>query len=235
MSGLITDNPITSQIVHHRIGFPSKKLLTHLQPVSAESFSAIPERAAADAKAPFTVVWPHRIDREKRPDTLTRIADECKRRKLNVSFEVWGSAVLNNGADPIEELSRAGVIYRGPFRGGLSQIEGIGAYDALLLTSQNEGLPNVLIEAQLARLPIIASNVGGVSQVVRHMESGILTEGPDDISGYVNAIETLMNDRNLGVRLTEEAYVYATSEHSWDAFNQRLEDDILKSKEPFGP
>ena len=42
----------------------------------------------------------------------------------------------------------------------------MGAFDALLLTSKNEGLPNVLIEAQLAGCPVVTTDVGGSAETV---------------------------------------------------------------------
>lgn len=50
----------------------------------------------------------------------------------------------------------------------------LAAADVLLLSSDSEGVPGVLIEAGLAGLPVVATNVGWVSDVVRHGETGLL-------------------------------------------------------------
>ena len=54
------------------------------------------------------------------------------------------------------------------------------ACDSLLMPSRNEGLPRVAIEAMAAGKPVIATDVGGTSEVVNHGETGILVD-PGDI------------------------------------------------------
>jgi glycosyltransferase involved in cell wall biosynthesis len=58
------------------------------------------------------------------------------------------------------------------------------AFDAFALTSIKEGLPYVVIEAGFAGLPTIATNVGGVREIIDDMKSGILvqTRKPDEIA-----------------------------------------------------
>lgn len=58
------------------------------------------------------------------------------------------------------------------------------AFDAFVLTSIKEGLPYVVIEAGFAGLPVVATNVGGVKEIIDDMKSGILvqTRKPDDIA-----------------------------------------------------
>lgn len=48
--------------------------------------------------------------------------------------------------------------------------------DAFLLTSKWEGLPNCILEALSMKLPVVATNVGGVSEIVIHNENGLLVE-----------------------------------------------------------
>lgn len=64
------------------------------------------------------------------------------------------------------------------------------AFDIFLLPSLKEGLPYTLLEAGLAQIPIIASNVGGISEIIDHKKSGILTEAKkvDDIVNAINSI-----------------------------------------------
>jgi glycosyltransferase involved in cell wall biosynthesis len=50
-----------------------------------------------------------------------------------------------------------------------------GASDIILSTSANEGMPIALIEAQLAGKPVVATDVGGVSEVIADHETGLVT------------------------------------------------------------
>jgi glycosyltransferase involved in cell wall biosynthesis len=77
------------------------------------------------------------------------------------------------------------------------------ASDVVVLTSDNEGTPVSLIEAQAAGLPVVATDVGGVRSVVDEGETGILID-PDDEAGFAEAISSLLEDparaRRLGAR-----------------------------------
>ena len=66
----------------------------------------------------------------------------------------------------------------------------------VLLTSSREGMPNVLMEAQLLGVPVVATRVGGVPDVIRHGETGLVAE-PGDSEGLAVACLTLLRDSNL--------------------------------------
>ncbi|SHF86116.1 Glycosyltransferase involved in cell wall bisynthesis [Salegentibacter echinorum] len=51
--------------------------------------------------------------------------------------------------------------------------------DYLLVTSNSEGLPNVIFEAFYYKTPVIATNVGGIPEIVAHLENGLLAEAKD--------------------------------------------------------
>ena len=57
----------------------------------------------------------------------------------------------------------------------------LAAADALVLPSRTEGIPAVAIEAALAGLPVVASRVGGLPEVVVHGETGMLVDGPTPV------------------------------------------------------
>ena len=68
-----------------------------------------------------------------------------------------------------------------------------GASEIILSTSENEGMPVALIEAQLAGKPVVATDVGSVSEVVLNHETGIVTN--KNAGSIALAIETLLLDK----------------------------------------
>ncbi len=58
------------------------------------------------------------------------------------------------------------------------------AADAVLLTSRYEGLPNVAVEALIAKTPMVAYNVSGISEVLKHRETGYIVQ-QGDVDGAV--------------------------------------------------
>src|SRR3989344_9013082 len=79
------------------------------------------------------------------------------------------------------------------------------AFDIFLLPSIKEGLPYVILEAGLARLPVIATNIGGIPEII-NSENGILIpkENPDAINLKIHELVGDENRRkNLGKKLTD--------------------------------
>lgn len=70
------------------------------------------------------------------------------------------------------------------------------AFDIFLLPSKKEGLPYALLEAGAAGLPAIASDVGGIPEVIRHGESGLLID-PDDVRTITRALRMFVTDPTL--------------------------------------
>jgi glycosyltransferase involved in cell wall biosynthesis len=68
------------------------------------------------------------------------------------------------------------------------------AFDIFLMTSLSEGLPYVLLEAGIAQLPIVATAVGGIPEVIDDMESGILIQSKKE-KEILHAIEYYLNHK----------------------------------------
>jgi glycosyltransferase involved in cell wall biosynthesis len=68
--------------------------------------------------------------------------------------------------------------------------------DLFVLSSRSEGLPVTALEAMAAELPVVASDVGGLRELVADGETGILVP-PDDIPALAAALGRLVEDREL--------------------------------------
>lgn len=72
--------------------------------------------------------------------------------------------------------------------------------DGLLMPSLHEGLPYTLLEAMALGVPVIASKVGGLAEVVRDGDTGILIQS-GDVAGFAAGILRLHQDPALAARL----------------------------------
>ena len=77
--------------------------------------------------------------------------------------------------------------------------------DLFVLPSLSEGSPNVLLEAMLAKTPIVASAVGGVPETVEHGQSALLVQ-PRDATALAEAMATMLRNPELANAFREKAY-----------------------------
>jgi glycosyltransferase involved in cell wall biosynthesis len=86
------------------------------------------------------------------------------------------------------------------------------ASDIILSTSENEGMPIALIEAQLSSKPVVATNVGGVAEVVLNNKTGFVTK--KNTQDLAKAIEKLINSKALRTTQGKAAKAHATKAFS---------------------
>lgn len=83
------------------------------------------------------------------------------------------------------------------------------AFDVFVLPSRKEGLPYVLLEAGLAALAVIATNVGGISEIIEDGKTGLLIQ-PGNLSSLTTALTLLMDNTQLrqeyGAALQEKVH-----------------------------
>jgi glycosyltransferase involved in cell wall biosynthesis len=84
-----------------------------------------------------------------------------------------------------------------------------------------EGLGIVLIEALFNRKPVIASNVGGIVDVIKDGETGLLVPAKDP-QALASAVVRVLNDPAEAMRLGTRGYAYASRFFDWE----RITDDI---------
>lgn len=104
-------------------------------------------------------------------------------------------------------------------------------FDAFIFASSCENLPNILIEAMAAGLPVLSSNLGPMPEILG--DSGIYFD-PRNVSSIVNAIRNFINDDALRFRLSMGSYEKAQA-YSWEKNAQEtfgfLEQVIKNSKD----
>jgi len=83
------------------------------------------------------------------------------------------------------------------------------ALDVFVLPSKIEAMPMTVIEAMASGVPVVASRVGAIPDVVVAGETGILVE-PGDVDGIAAAILQLLSDDALARRLSEQGRKYVT-------------------------
>ena len=211
---ITTDNRANKMRMIEKCGFDEKKIAVHYQPISLKIKSA---NVGGGRK--MKILWASRIAHQKCPDMLIKVAKELDPELFEI--DVYGK-LEDYGADYFDGV---GVIkYMGGFD-GFDSIE-TGKYDVYLYTSAIDGVPNCLLEAIAAGLPIIAPNVGGIAEVIND-KTGILVNSYDDISGFVKALEYARERLDEMVRRTSNAQELIQMQHSWEKFEKAVKRDLI--------
>jgi glycosyltransferase involved in cell wall biosynthesis len=134
----------------------------------------------------------------KRVDRFLRLATAL-RDVPGVRFLVVGDGELRAELQTSPEaLALGGRLVWAGFRSDIPDV--CFASDVVVLTSDNEGTPVSLIEAQAAGTPVVSTDVGGVATVIRDGETGFVVD-PEDEQGMADLVARLLADPELAARL----------------------------------
>ena len=100
--------------------------------------------------------------------------------------------------------------------------------DIFILTSRNESFGIVLIEAMASGLPIVASNILGVRDIIEKNRTGLLVKPEQE--DFVKAIEKLLNNSQLREKLIKNG-LEEVKKYSWDKIVEKFEDVYQSVKE----
>jgi glycosyltransferase involved in cell wall biosynthesis len=131
-------------------------------------------------------------------------------------------AVIVPGSGPELDVIKAAFRDAGvtaSFTGQVSQdrlAQIFAAADIVALPSYGEGLPAFICEAMMAGRAVVASNVGGIPEIVRHNETGFLIPA-GDVDALTTALHRLLSDTGLRARFESAAQRFAMERLTWTA------------------
>lgn len=202
-----------------RIGFPLRRAAMVVALYDAASTYMIreyglqPDRTVVVSNAVDAARFPRRTP-STREDARARLAERFdgpligylgalsgeKRPQWAVSSvaRIDGAALLVAGSGPLREelddLARHDAPDRVQFLGSTDDpTTFLTALDVLVLPSRTEGVPGALIEAALIGVPVVATDVGGVSELVRRTGCGVVVDVADQ-DGFDAAVRSVLAD-----------------------------------------
>lgn len=98
----------------------------------------------------------------------------------------------------------------------------LSAFDVFALTSRSEGLPLVVLEAMASALPVVATSVGGMADLVQHADTGLLV-ADDDAPAFAESLDQLRADRALADRLSTAGHERVVALHSIEETARRYQ------------
>lgn len=219
---ITTDNQTVRSMWSDDYGFDSSKIAVHRQPLDV---GPLPSHDTAGQDRPLRVLWAARVAPEKLPHLVGRIGDRVN--KQGIQIDMYGTP------DPAYDTSfldsmPPNVHYKGSFDGFFSLP--LGDYDAYLYTSLFDGMPNALLEAGLAGLPVVSSKVGGIPELIQSGSTGLLVDDPRSADEYANAIMKLAADPALRDTLRSGLHATLKKEYSRERYVKSVE-TMLESLE----
>lgn len=172
---------------------------------------------------PLTILGIGRLGPEKRFDRFLRVL-ALLQRSCSVPFRalIVGSGPLRA---ELEQLAHGAGLYPNAvqFCGSVADVNVLyRKADLLLLTSDHEGTPNVVMEAMASGLPVVATAVGGVPDLVQNGTTGFLA-GPNEEQGLAEAISKLLKDDALRFEMSRRARALVEERHSLNSLPAQLE------------
>ena len=95
--------------------------------------------------------------------------------------------------------------------------------DAFVLPSDYEELGSVLVEAMASGLPVVANRVGGIPDLVRHGDTGLLAER-GDVAGLAAALQQSLDDPAAAGARAARARAQVAASYSWPVLAGRVHD-----------
>lgn len=215
---VFTDNSTVIDEALENNAFDRNKFVVHHQPMTVNQFTKPHD---IDKKCPLRVLWASRLSYQKRPDIVRAIAQLLDEDGAgDIKIDAYGREQNFKGSyfDGLSSIE-----YKGYFNGFNSLP--LDNYDVFLYTSQVDGMPNVLLEATCAGLPIVASDDGGVSELVKNNVTGKLVE-IEDIEGYVAALRDVHNSPSNAKKYVVAAQKEVKEHYTQAEFDAAVKRDI---------
>lgn len=219
LSTAICDSADLAGTLTRRYTLPSL-LQAKVKTIYTPARTDVPDRALVEGQIESQskrhtprILWAGRLDRQKRFDILVALAKAMP----DIQFECWGKSVLD--APPNLSGLPSNLNMHGAFK-DFSDLP-LTDCDGWLYTSEWDGLPTTLIELGAMGMPIVASAVGGVPELI-DATTGWPVAPSEGVAGYESALREMLNDsderRKRALTLKERV----TGRHGFDAFCAEL-------------
>ena len=101
----------------------------------------------------------------------------------------------------------------------------------LIIPSRMESIPQVIKEAFYLKIPVIATNVGGIPELITHEETGMLVP-PDDPKKLKETIAKVLSNKELAKKITNNGFDFVMKNFTWEVLLPKyikFYEELLKS------
>lgn len=172
-----------------------------------------------------TIAYVGRLAPEKRIDGYLTCCKELIKQGKDFNFLIVGSG---DEESKLKEIAKQmGLLDKVNFIGFINPIDIVySSIDMLLLTSDTEGTPRVVLEAMLAGVPVVATNVGGVHEIIDGQNGYLVGKG--EYIAMAHTVNELINDENQYKLLSKNAKETIDKKFSIKDMQEQI-DNVYKS------
>lgn len=167
---------------------------------------------------PHKVLFIGRIVKNKRLDLLLKVLDLLRKEGYAINLKICGIGPLENDFRK-KWGSSDWVDFLGHVNFRMLPLVYLDS-DLLVLPSMSEGLPNVVLEALSCCVPVVASAVGGIPEMLGHKNGLTATAG--DEKEFQSAIRKMLNDAQMRLDCAKNGRQYVLSNHSLDVVRRKF-------------
>lgn len=168
----------------------------------------IPERPAGLPRAPFRLVSVGALDTKKGHDVAITAVQRLLRDGVDLAFDIIGDgprrAELQRQAEPTPQIRFCGYRSVDDVRQSLKHYDALLAASRVTRAGDRDGIPVVLMEAMAARVPVVATSVGGIPELVVDRVTGTLVA--PQVESIESAIRSLQRDYLAALAMTDAAH-----------------------------
>jgi glycosyltransferase involved in cell wall biosynthesis len=210
------DNAVSLGYSRRRIFYlPNAVDLTHYTQAGKQTGSS-----GGCQTIPPVVLCIGRLVKQKRVDRFLQIVKQLASEGVKFRADIIGTGPLQQSLEA--EAKLLGLNGRVRFLGQQSDIPRLlSDAQVVVLCSDHEGMPNVVLEAMAAGVPVVAANIGAVPDLIAEGVDGFLVAS-HDVRGFVARIKRLLADRVLWCRISQAARDKAGSRFSIKVLAARL-------------
>jgi glycosyltransferase involved in cell wall biosynthesis len=188
--------------------------------VDVESF---PTRSLGGRSSGPTLITVANLRREKNHETLIAAVAALAGSFPALRLRIAGAGPRRQALESLAESE--GLLDRVEFLGHREDVGTLLAdADVFVLPSRSEAFPNGAIEAMAAGLPVIASAVGGLRDLIDDGRTGLLVQQPDDAQAFAAAVHRVLTDGALAARLGAAARAEVRDRYSFERMVHAFED-----------
>lgn len=158
---------------------------------------------------------------EKNHKGLLKIFSQVKSKIPNAKLAIVGDGKLRGHLEnQIREMGLTEEVFLLGFRSDALAL--IHSADLFVLPSLIEGLPGVILESFMLKVPVVANDVGGISEVVSNDQTGLLID-PDKPGNFVEACLSILENEKMGESLAKNARALVEEKFSNEVIATRFE------------